>query len=87
MVTGHNELTPPPGAPSAYDMVGLDCAIIMHPQVWKVSGHYDLFHDFMVDCRESKKPLPPRSSPRPMGRIPQQEGLHDQRRRRPADRH
>ena len=26
----------------------------MHPQVWKVSGHYDLFHDFMVDCRESK---------------------------------
>jgi glycyl-tRNA synthetase len=54
MVTGHNELLVPPGAPSAYEMVGLDCAIIMHPQVWKVSGHYDLFHDFMVDCRESK---------------------------------
>jgi glycyl-tRNA synthetase len=36
-------------------MVGLDCAIIMHPQVWKCSGHYDLFHDFMLDCRESKK--------------------------------
>jgi glycyl-tRNA synthetase len=36
-------------------MVGLDCAIIMHPQVWKVSGHYDLFHDFKVECRESKK--------------------------------
>ncbi len=54
MVTGHNELLVPPGAPSSYEMVGLDCAIIMHPQVWKVSGHYDLFHDFMVDCRESK---------------------------------
>ena len=54
MVTGHNELLVPPGAPAAYEMVGLDCAIIMHPQVWKVSGHYDLFHDFMVDCRESK---------------------------------
>jgi glycyl-tRNA synthetase len=27
----------------------------MHPQVWKCSGHYDLFHDFMVDCRESKR--------------------------------
>ena len=54
MVTGHNELAVPPGAPSAYEMVGLDCTIIMHPQVWKVSGHYDLFHDFMVDCRESK---------------------------------
>ena len=36
-------------------MIGLDCTIIMHPQVWKCSGHYDLFHDFMVDCRESKK--------------------------------
>ena len=36
-------------------MVGLDCTIIMHPQVWKCSGHYDLFHDYMVDCRESKK--------------------------------
>ena len=27
----------------------------MHPQVWKCSGHYDLFHDCMVDCRESKR--------------------------------
>ena len=55
MVTAHNELEIPPGAPSTYEMVGLDCAIIMHPQVWKCSGHYDLFHDYMVDCRESKK--------------------------------
>src|SRR6516165_8056661 len=55
MVAGHDDLTAPPGAPSAYEMVGLDCSIIMHPQVWKCSGHYDLFHDFMVDCRETKK--------------------------------
>jgi glycyl-tRNA synthetase len=55
MVTGHNELEVPPGAPAAYEMTGLDCAIIMHPQVWKCSGHYDLFHDSMVDCRESKR--------------------------------
>jgi len=55
MVAAHNELEIAPGAPSAYEMVGLDCAIIMHPQVWKCSGHYDLFHDFLVDCRESKK--------------------------------
>src|SRR5215510_976607 len=54
-VTGHDELSAPPGAPRPYEMVGLDCAILMHPQVWKCSGHYDLFHDFMVDCRESKK--------------------------------
>jgi glycyl-tRNA synthetase len=54
MVSGHNELTKPQGAPSTYEMVGLDCSIIMHPQVWKCSGHYDLFHDMMVDCRQTK---------------------------------
>ncbi len=36
------------------DMVGLDCSIIMHPQVWKCSGHFDLFSDMMVDCRTCK---------------------------------
>jgi glycyl-tRNA synthetase len=36
-------------------MVGLDCSILMHPQVWTCSGHYDLFHDYLVDCKESKK--------------------------------
>jgi glycyl-tRNA synthetase len=55
MVSAHDDLATLPGAPRAYEMVGLDCTIIMHPQVWKCSGHYDLFHDFMVDCRESKK--------------------------------
>ncbi len=55
MCKNHNELVTQPGAPKTYEMVGLDCTIIMHPQVWKCSGHYDLFHDFMVDCRASKK--------------------------------
>jgi glycyl-tRNA synthetase len=55
MVASHNELDAPPGAPSPYEMVGIDCSIIMHSQVWKCSGHYDLFHDYMVDCRESKR--------------------------------
>ncbi len=55
MVAGHNELIISNGAPSEHQMVGIDCSIIMHPQVWKCSGHYDLFHDFMVDCKESKK--------------------------------
>jgi glycyl-tRNA synthetase len=54
MVAAHNELVAPAGAPSPYEMVGLDCSIIMHPQVWKCSGHYDLFSDMMVDCRECK---------------------------------
>ena len=55
MVSGHDELAAPAGAPAAYEMAGLDCTIIMHPQVWKCSGHFDLFHDWMIDCRESKK--------------------------------
>ena len=55
MIAGHNELIQPASAPATFEMVGLDCTIIMHPQVWKCSGHYDLFHDHMVDCRESKK--------------------------------
>jgi glycyl-tRNA synthetase len=55
MITGHDELATLPGAPAPFQMVGLDSAIILHPQVWKCSGHYDLFHDYMVDCRESKK--------------------------------
>lgn len=55
MVTGHDDLTVHDGAPSTYEMAGLDCTIIMHPQVWKCSGHYDLFHDHMVDCRETNR--------------------------------
>ncbi len=55
MVTNHNELVKSAAAPQCYEMVGLDCTIIMHPQVWKCSGHYDLFHDFMIDCRETNK--------------------------------
>src|SRR5689334_3170642 len=55
MVRARDDLSVLPGAPEAYEMTGLDSTIIMHPQIWKCSGHYDLFHDYMVDCRESKK--------------------------------
>jgi len=54
MILAHNELLQDAGAPATYQMVGLESAIIMHPQVWKCSGHYDLFHDMMVDCRACK---------------------------------
>lgn len=54
MVSGHDDMSTLKGAPSPYSMTGLDCTIIMNPQVWKCSGHYDLFHDHMVDCRETK---------------------------------
>ena len=33
------------------DIVGIDASILMHPQVWKASGHVDTFVDPMVDCR------------------------------------
>lgn len=54
LVTGHDDTQTIPGAPEAYGMVGLDCSIVMHPQVWKVSGHYDLFSDQFVDCKTCK---------------------------------
>ena len=55
MVSRHNRLVTPPGAPSAFEMTGIESTVIMHPQVWRASGHYDLFHDVMVDCRETKR--------------------------------
>ena len=55
MIGRHNRLLAPAGAPSPFEMVGIDSTIIMHPQVWRASGHYDLFHDVMVDCRETKR--------------------------------
>ena len=54
MVSRHDPLDAPEGAPAAYQMVGVETTIIMHPQVWKCSGHYDQFVDKMVDCRECK---------------------------------
>lgn len=55
MVTHHDDISTPEGASEAFEMTGLDCSILMHPQVWKCSGHHDLFHDMMVDCKESKR--------------------------------
>lgn len=36
------------------DIVGLDAAILMHPLVWKASGHVDGFSDPLVDCKTCK---------------------------------
>ena len=33
------------------DMVGLESAILMHPQVWVASGHADTFTDPLVECK------------------------------------
>ena len=37
------------------NIVGIDSAIFMHPQVWKASGHVDAFNDPLVDNKDSKK--------------------------------
>ncbi|NLN46488.1 MAG: glycine--tRNA ligase [Clostridiaceae bacterium] len=34
--------------------VGVDCAILMNPQVWVASGHVGGFTDPMIDCRACK---------------------------------
>ncbi len=36
------------------NIVGVDAAILMHPQVWKASGHVDGFVDPLVDCKQCK---------------------------------
>ncbi len=36
------------------DIVGIDAAILMHPTVWKASGHVDGFSDPLVDCKDCK---------------------------------
>jgi glycyl-tRNA synthetase len=36
------------------DIVGVDTAILMHPTVWKASGHVDAFTDPLVDCKACK---------------------------------
>ena len=37
------------------DVVGLDATIIMHPSIWKASGHVDTFADMMRECTVTNK--------------------------------
>lgn len=34
--------------------VGVDCAILMNPQVWVASGHVGGFSDPLIDCKDCK---------------------------------
>ena len=34
------------------NVVGLDCSILMHPMVWKSSGHADKFADLIAECKK-----------------------------------
>ncbi len=37
------------------DVVGIETSLIMHPDVWRASGHVENFTDLMVDCKTCKK--------------------------------
>ncbi|MFH0918199.1 MAG: glycine--tRNA ligase [Candidatus Omnitrophota bacterium] len=37
------------------DILGMDCAILMHPGVWEASGHVHNFFDLKSDCKNCKK--------------------------------
>ena len=37
------------------NVVGIDSAIFMHPDVWRASGHIDAFNDPLIDNKDSKK--------------------------------
>ncbi len=37
------------------DVVGIETSVIMHPDVWRASGHVEHFTDMMVDCKTCKK--------------------------------
>ena len=37
------------------EIEGIDAAILMHPAVWKASGHVDAFNDPMIDDKASKR--------------------------------
>ena len=37
------------------DIVGIDASIIMHPKVWKASGHVENFEDILVECPKCKE--------------------------------
>jgi glycyl-tRNA synthetase len=37
------------------NIVGIDSAIFMHPDIWKASGHVNAFNDPLIDNKDSKK--------------------------------
>jgi len=36
------------------DMVGIDGNILLHPEVWRASGHVGGFNDAMIDCKNCR---------------------------------
>ena len=46
------------------DIVALDSSIILHPKVWKASGHVSGFADPLIDCRTARSASAPTTSTR-----------------------
>jgi glycyl-tRNA synthetase len=47
------------------NVVGIDASIMMHPDVWRASGHAAGFSDPLVDCKVSKERFRADKAPRP----------------------
>ncbi len=47
------------------NVVGIDASIIMHPEVWRASGHAAGFADPLVDCKVSQERFRADKAPRP----------------------
>ena len=50
-------------AQSRDDMVGIDAALIMKPEVWKASGHLKNFSDPLVECKKCHERFRPDNTP------------------------
>lgn len=53
MVTCHDDMSVLDGAPEAFEMCGLDCTILMDPQVWPVDQGKD---EKRTDCPAGRRP-------------------------------
>ncbi len=56
------------------DIVGIECAILMHPRVWEASGHVAGFADPLVDCKRCKQRF--RADKLEDARCPENPSLH-----------
>jgi hypothetical protein len=58
------------------DIVGLDAAILMHPDVWRASGHVETFTDPMVDCRTARAAFEPTAGLRCLPELRRARAVH-----------
>lgn len=59
------------------NIVGIDASIMMHPQVWKTSGHLAGFADPLVDCMDCKERFRADKAPKVSKAVPVVQGNPD----------